>query len=68
MPTSCKQCEVKLSIGPAWHLMTWNDQQLHVKMWHVEIIEGHQKNIQYPEWYKNASEMGLWSGKGDEVP
>ena len=30
-------------------------------------MEGHQKKIQYPGWYKNATGKGLLSGKGNEV-
>ena len=31
------------------------------------LVEGHQKKIQYPKQYKNATGKGLSSGKDNEV-
>ena len=30
-------------------------------------MEGHQKKIQYPEEYRNATAKSMWSGNDNEV-
>ena len=40
-----------------------NNQALPLRM---PPMEGHQNKIQYPEWYKNATEKEFWSGKDNE--
>ena len=30
-------------------------------------MDGPQKKIQYPEWYKSTTCKGLWNGKDDKV-